>query len=116
MTEDVFEHVRHHEKGFREVHRILKLGGYHIFTIPCNFDQTTIVRVDTSGEKDKLILPPEYHGDKIRGQILAYRTFEIDIFDFLKSIGFQTKVDFSNYIDKDMGIFDSYVLCSQKVY
>jgi SAM-dependent methyltransferase len=115
MTEDVFEHVRHHEKGFREVHRILKLGGYHIFTIPCNFDQTTIVRVDTSGEKDVHILPPEYHGDKNRGQILAYRTFGIDIFDFLKSIGFETKVDFSSYLDQDIGIFDSYVFCSQKV-
>lgn len=114
-TEDVFEHVRHHEKGFGEVHRILKLGGYHIFTVPCNFDQTTIVRVDTSGEKDIHLLPPEYHGDKIRGQILAYRTFGIDIFDLLTSIGFQTTVNFSSYIDSYMGIFDSYVFCSQKV-
>ncbi len=115
MTEDVFEHVRHHEKGFREVHRVLKLGGYHIFTVPCYFDKSTIVRVDTSGEQDIHLLPPEYHGDKIRGQILAYRTFGIDIFELLKYIGFETKVDFSSYTDKDMGIFDSYVFCSQKV-
>jgi SAM-dependent methyltransferase len=115
ITEDVFEHVRHHEKGFREIHRILKLGGYHVFTIPCNFDRPTTVRVDTSGEKDIHLLPPEYHGDKIRGQILAYRTFGIDLFELLKTIGFETKVDFSSYLDQQQGIFDSYVFCSQKV-
>ncbi|OUL18750.1 methyltransferase type 11 [Nostoc sp. T09] len=115
ITEDVFEHVRNHEQGLREIHRVLKFGGYHIFTVPCNFDRQTIVRVDTSGEEDIHLLPPEYHGDKIRGKILAYRTFGIDIFDLLKNIGFETKVDFSNYLDRKNGIFDSYVFCSKKV-
>jgi SAM-dependent methyltransferase len=114
VSEDVLEHVRNHEQAFREVHRVLKPGGYHIFTIPCNFDQPTIVRVDTNGDEDIHLLPPEYHGDRIRGKILAYRTFGIDIFELLTRIGFETKVDFSNYIDRRVGIFDSYVFCSQK--
>ncbi|BAY34692.1 type 11 methyltransferase [Nostoc carneum NIES-2107] len=115
ITEDVFEHVRNHERGLQEVHRILKVGGYHIFTVPCNFDCATIVRVDTSGKEDIHLLPPEYHGDRIRGQILAYRTFGIDIYELLKNIGFTTKVDFSNYLDQKNGIFDSYIFCSQKL-
>ncbi|WP_243713963.1 class I SAM-dependent methyltransferase [Nostoc sp. 106C] len=115
ITEDIFEHVRNHQQGFKEVHRILKPGSYHIFTVPCNFDRETIVRVDTSGKEDIHLLPPEYHGDKIRGKILAYRTFGIDIFDLLKNIGFVTKIDFSNYLDRKNGIFDSYVFCSKKV-
>jgi SAM-dependent methyltransferase len=115
ITEDVLEHVRNHEQAFREVHRVLKTGGYHIFTIPCNFDQPTIVRVDTSGTEDIHLLPPEYHGDRIRGQILAYRTFGIDIFELLERLGFATQVDFSSYIDQKSGIFDSYVFCSQKI-
>lgn len=115
ITEDVFEHLKHHERGFKEVHRVLKDGGYHIFTVPCYFDRPTLVRVDTSGDKEVHLLPPEYHGDKIRGKILAYRTFGIDIFALLTEIGFHTEVDFSNYLDRKFGIFDSYVFYSKKV-
>jgi SAM-dependent methyltransferase len=115
ITEDVLEHVRNHEQAFRELHRVLKTGGHHMFTIPCNFDQQTIVRVETSGEEDIHLLPPEYHGDRIRGKILAYRTFGIDIFELLEKLGFATQVDFSNYIDRKLGIIDSYVFCSQKI-
>ena len=115
ITEDVFEHLKYPEKGFKEVHRILKTGGYHIFTVPCYFDRPTLVRVDTSGDKEVQLLPPEYHGDRIRGKILAYRTFGIDIFPLLTKIGFETRVDFSNYLDRKSGIFDSYVFYSKKV-
>ena len=115
ITEDVFEHIRDYEKAFREVYRVLKTGGYHIFTVPCFFDKPTLVRVDTSGKEDIHLLPPEYHGDKIRGKILAYRTFGIDIFEILEKIGFETTVDFSNYLDRRYGIFDSYAFCSRKV-
>jgi len=34
ITEDIFEHVRDYKKGFKEISRVLKNGGYHIFTIP----------------------------------------------------------------------------------
>ena len=115
ITEDVFEHIRDYEKAFREVYRVLKTGGYHIFTIPCFFDKPTLIRVDTSGKEDIHLLSPEYHGDKIRGKILAYRTFGIDIFEILKKIGFETTVDFSNYLDRRFGIFDSYAFCSRKL-
>ncbi|AFY53056.1 methylase involved in ubiquinone/menaquinone biosynthesis [Rivularia sp. PCC 7116] len=115
ITEDVFEHIRDYEKAFFEVYRILKTGGYHIFTVPCFFDKPTLVRVDTSGAEDIHLLPPEYHGDRIRGKILAYRTFGIDIFEILEKIGFETTVDFSNYLDRRYGIFDSYAFCSRKL-
>lgn len=115
ITEDVFEHIRDYQKAFQEVYRVLKTGGYHIFTVPCFFDKPTLTRVDTSGTEDIYLLPPEYHGDKIRGKILAYRTFGIDIFEILEKIGFETTVDFSNYLDRPYGIFDSYAFCSRKV-
>ena len=115
ITEDVFEHIRDYKKAFQEVYRVLKKGGYHIFTVPCFFDKPTLVRVDTSGDEDIHILPPEYHGDRIRGKILAYRTFGIDIFDILEKIGFETTVDFSNFVDRRYGIFDSYAFCSRKL-
>lgn len=115
ITEDVLEHVRHPEKGFREILRVLRPGGYHVFTVPFHFDRSTLVRVDTSGDEDVLLLSPEYHGDPLRGTILAYRTFGIDLFEQLNTIGFETRVSFSTYADRHWGIFDSSVFVSQRI-
>ena len=115
LSEDVFEHVRDYKKGFSEVARVLKPGGFHIFTVPCFFDRKTLVRVDTTGTEDVHLLPPEYHGDSIRGQILAYRTFGFDIFEVSSNCGFHTEVFFSKYVDQKAGIFDSYVFVAHKL-
>ena len=115
ITEDVFEHVRHPEKGFREIRRVLRPGGYHIFTVPFHFDRPTLVRVDTTGDEDVHLLPPEYHGDPLRGTILAYRTFGIDMFAQLNDIGFETRVEFSSFADRTSGIFDSSVFVSRRI-
>ena len=114
ISEDMFEHVRDYKKGFQEIFRILKPGGYHIFTIPFMFDRPTLIRVNTAGPSDIEILPPEYHGEKNGKKILAYRTFGLDLFDFLKDLGFETVVDFSKLADQKNGIFDSYAFLSKK--
>jgi SAM-dependent methyltransferase len=114
ISEDVFEHVRHPEKGFREIFRVLRPGGHHVFTIPFHFDRTTVTRVDTTGNEDVHLLPPEYHGDPLRGTILAYRTFGIDLFEQLKEIGFETRIEFCTLADRRCGIFDSSVFISRK--
>ena len=33
ISQDVFEHVCDPWKGFAEIHRVLKNGGYHVFTV-----------------------------------------------------------------------------------
>lgn len=114
ITEDVFEHVRNYKTGFKEISRVLKKGGYHIFTIPFYFDKNTLHRVDTSSKEDIFTLPPEYHDSK-RGKVLAYRTFGNDMFKFLDSIGFETSVDFSGYSDQKYNIYNSYVFISKKL-
>lgn len=114
ITEDVFEHVRNYENGFSEISRVLKKGGYHIFTIPFNFDKNTIKMVNTLGNEDIPILPPEYHESK-RGKVLTYRTFGLDLYKFLDSIGFKTQVNFSRYSDHKYGIYDSFVFISKKL-
>lgn len=115
ITEDVLEHVRHYQTALEEIHRVLKPGGCHIFTVPFFFDRPTLVRVDTTGETDVNLLPPEYHGDSIRGRILAYRTLGFDLFGLLTSIGFETRVRVSCFADQKLGIFDSSVFFSRKV-
>lgn len=115
ITEDVFEHVRDAWKGFDEVHRVLKPGGCHVFTVPFQFDRPTLERVDTSiADEDVYVLPPEYHRDKIRGKILAYRKFGFDVFQALDERGFETGVEFSTFRDERNGIFESYVFVSTK--
>ena len=114
ITEDVLEHVRNYEKAFEEIYRILKNGGLHIFTIPFMFDRETLVRIDTSTDEDINILPPEYHGDGIRGKIIAYRTFGFDLYNKLAKIGFNTMVYFSTLEDSNYGIYNSYVFVSRK--
>jgi SAM-dependent methyltransferase len=113
ITEDVLEHVKDHIKAFKEIHRVLKTGGYHIFTVPFIFDRPTLVRVDT--DKNVFLLPPEYHGDYLRGEILAYRTYGIDIYSMLDDLGFMTYIHLAKYRDQKWGIFESHAFVSRKV-
>lgn len=112
ITEDVLEHVKDHIKAFKEIHRVLKTGGYHIFTVPFIFDRPTLVRVDA--DRNELLLPPEYHGDYLRGTILAYRTFGIDLYGMLDDLGFATCIHLAKYRDQKWGIFESHAFVSRK--
>lgn len=114
VTEDVLEHVRHEERAFGEIHRVLRPGGHHVFTVPYRVDQRTEVRVDTSGPEDLHLLPPEYHGDAIRGQILAYRTFGYDLLDRLRELGLPTAIRLAGRPEARHGVYDSLVLVSTK--
>jgi SAM-dependent methyltransferase len=84
---DVFEHVRKDEDGYREIFRVLKSGGSFIMTVPYDHDRpNTIVRVDTSGEKDTHLLEPEYHGGG--GHTLTYRNYGRDLLSLLRRVGY----------------------------
>jgi len=88
LTSDVMEHVRDIDSAHAEIARVLSLGGQYIFTIP--FDdacETHHVLVDTAGQQDKWLVPPQYHGDPITGGILAYRVFGRGIFSDLAARG-----------------------------
>lgn len=114
ISEDVLEHVRDDRQAFTEIHRVLKPGGYHVFTVPCSFSGNTVIRVDTSGGEDVVLLEPEFHGDPIRGQILTYRSYGVDLLAMVDQVGFETKVLLSTYADLKNGIVDSYIFLSKK--
>jgi len=115
ITEDVFEHIRKPDRAFKEVSRVLKPNGCHVFTIPFCFYQKTLSRVDTATDKDIYLLPASYHIDPIRDRALVYTDFGYDMFEKLSLLGFETHMKFSLYSDAiRFGIADSYVFISRK--
>jgi SAM-dependent methyltransferase len=116
ITEDVLEHVRRPDDAFREIRRVLKPGGYHVFTIPFELARETVSRVDTTTEEDVQLLPPAYHGDTLRDRILVYTDYGYDLLPRLSSHGFDTRLRLSTHADARLnGIADSYVFVSRKI-
>jgi SAM-dependent methyltransferase len=95
ISSDIFEHVRKPYLAFAEVHRVLKPGGRHIFTVPLSWPlkQRTVPRVDTTEDEDVFLLPEIYHGSPTdpKGS-LVYTDFGLDIVEDLENIGFRTEV------------------------
>lgn len=93
ISSETMEHVRRPWQGFSEVYRILKPGGFYVFTIPFRSDRLTRPRVDTARDKDVFLLPKVYHQDPYRPQdSLVYTDFGTDLPELLRSIGFDTEV------------------------
>jgi SAM-dependent methyltransferase len=67
ITQDVLEHVFHPDQAIREIHRVLRPGGAHVFTAPKHrgLDASRRrARLGADGVVEHL-LPEEYHGNPI---------------------------------------------------
>jgi SAM-dependent methyltransferase len=86
LTSDVFEHVRHPDRGWREVFRVLRPGGAHVFSIPVWWPvpPETVPRVDVSGPDDVHLLEPDHHFGH-----LVYNNFGLDVLDDMRAAGFE---------------------------
>jgi SAM-dependent methyltransferase len=115
ISQDVFEHVRLHEKGFQEISRILKNGGFHIFTVPLNPFQKTFKRIEVRNNEEIHLAPRVYHGDPVRGG-LVYTDFGIDLPEILSSFGFSSEIHWCSGMD---GLYHAIywvcVIVSQKI-
>ena len=96
LSSDIFEHVRKPFVGFSEVDRVLKPGGYHIFSIPLQHPMParTVFRVDTSGPEDAFVLPAHYHSAPMGGRSLVYTDFGADMVDILAGSDIDLGVEF----------------------
>ena len=95
LSSDIFEHVRKPFAGFQEVNRVLKPGGFHIFSIPSDhpMPSETVCRVDTSGPEDVFILPRHYHGAPMGGKSLVYTDFGEDMVKIMAGDGIDLKME-----------------------
>lgn len=102
ISSDVLEHIPNVEKAFGEIHRTLKPGGQHIFTVPQfvvettgpltyrlkHYTHPTQARAKITEGKVKHLLEPEFHGDPLRpsGGILTFWNFGTDAIEFSNSL------------------------------
>ena len=65
ITQDVFEHVLHAERGFAEIARVLRPGGLHVFTVPWYWWKPTLVRARSGPDGLEHLEPPDYHANPV---------------------------------------------------
>ncbi|MDO8841486.1 methyltransferase domain-containing protein, partial [Methanocalculus sp.] len=93
ITQDVLEHVQDPERALQEIQRVLKPGGYHIFTIPYHEGRKTQKRISAGDGVELPLLPRVYHGDPLREEgALVYTDFGEDITEIVDSHGYATEV------------------------
>lgn len=96
ISSEIFEHIPDAYKAFKEVYRVLKPGGKHIFTIP--FDASGYTDAVKAVRKEdgtiQFLTTPEYHDDPIRPKegVLVYQIFSLEMLIKLKAIGFTTNM------------------------
>ena len=121
ITSDVMEHVRLDDRAHREIHRVLRLGGIYIFTVPHNRAwEQTLIRIQINDpddpSKDVHLLEPEYHGDANSDDdlgVIAYRTYGRDIEMRLAELGFE--VEYFREDIAEQGIFNTELYYCRKI-
>ena len=96
ISTEVFEHIPDPYKAFKEIHRILKIGGSHIFTVPFKDGEKDEIR-SVLDEKEEIIhlMEPEYHDNPIRAQhgILVFTIFAKEMISKLEAMGFSVNIN-----------------------
>jgi len=75
ITSDVFEHIMDPELAFKEIARVLKPGGMHIFTIPWYPSKSkSVQRAKYVNGEIAYLEKPVYHGNPItdKGSLVTY--------------------------------------------
>lgn len=88
------EHIPDYLSANREIRRVLRPAGYHIFTVPSPLRPETITRAEVRYGVVHHLLDPSFHGNPIDrvGGSLCYADFGEDIVDILNTAGYSTRI------------------------
>ncbi|MFZ2545282.1 MAG: class I SAM-dependent methyltransferase [Candidatus Saccharimonadales bacterium] len=89
LTSDTLEHVPDVRIALKEIRRVLKPGGRHIFTIPIIWNRLTLERQNKE---------PSYHGSG-EPDYLVFSEFGYDMINIIKECGFTVKIYKPNVIN-----------------
>lgn len=98
LTSDTLEHVPNFTKAIKEIHRVLKPGGIHVFTIPTIWYRVTRKRAVLSSSGVSNLLEPSYHGEG-QPDYLVFNEFGYDTINEVKELGFMVQVYKLNLIN-----------------
>lgn len=90
---EVLEHVADDAAAFGELRRVLVPGGHLVFTVPLFDRPETVERAVRAADGTvRHLLPPEHHGDRLRGsgRVLVFREYGLDVVDRLHAAGFES--------------------------
>jgi SAM-dependent methyltransferase len=95
LSSDVFEHVPEPYCAHAEVHRVLRPGGHHVFTVPfhqhAHLDDVR-ARLGHDGEVEHLA-DAIYHDDPVRPEgVLVFTIFGLEMLVRLAELGFDTSM------------------------
>jgi SAM-dependent methyltransferase len=112
---EVFEHVPDDLRAFAEIHRVLRGGGFLVFTVPLMDAGVTLERARLRDGRVEHLVEPEYHGDRLRGRsgVLAFRTYGLDILGRLRTAGFEPRLE--RIEDRAHAIADGKVVVAHKL-
>lgn len=89
VTQDVMEHIFDPEKAFKEIARVLKPGGAHIFTVPIINKERETECWASRNDKGETVYhhEPEYHGNPIDNEgSLVTMHWGFDIASFIMKV------------------------------
>lgn len=76
VTQDVLEHVLDPDAAWREIARVLRPGGAHLWTVPIYAGRPTVRRVAVDGT---LLMDADYHGNPLGGGSLVVHEWGVDV-------------------------------------
>lgn len=90
ISMEVLEHVPEFRSALGEFHRVLRVGGVLVLSVPfIENSPVSLLRARLTDEGVEHLLPPEYHGDPIQDAgCLAFHTFGWDLLEGLRAAGF----------------------------
>jgi SAM-dependent methyltransferase len=110
VTQDVLEHVFNPESACREIMRVLRPGGIHIFTVPKHKSvKNSYQRAKSQDGKIEYIFEEVYHGSPIGdGRCLVTWDYGDD-FEYLVSMWSKFPTISYLTIDRDFGLDGDYI-------